>query len=231
MAQEDVKRLVAYSSISHMGFCVLGLFALNHQGIAGGVLQMINHGLATGALFAIVGMLYERYHTRMIADFGGMARVMPRLAVVTTIIVMSSIGLPGLNGFVGEVLILLGAFKTSKLSGALAAVGIVLGAYYMLTLLQRAFFGELSVPGSGTQEGRAGDLKWHELAALVPVAVACFWIGLWPAFFIERIAPAIDVIVDRSHRVTASRLAPHRQETARRALAEQTKNGGRDYRG
>ncbi len=202
MAQEDIKRLVAYSSISHMGFCVLGLFSLNHQGIAGGVLQMVNHGLATGALFAIVGMLYDRYHTRMIADYSGMARIMPRLAVLTMVVVLASIGLPGLNGFVGEVLILLGAFKASWVAAMLATAGIVLGAYYMLTLMQRAFFGEVREPLAGEHAESAGDLRWHELAALIPIVAACFWIGLWPRFFVERMAPAIDVIVNRSTQVS-----------------------------
>lgn len=189
MAQRDIKRLVAYSSISHMGFCVLGLFALNEQGIAGGILQMVNHGLATGAMFAIVGMLYDRYHTRMIEHYGGTATVLPRLVVLAMIIIFAGIGLPGLNGFVGEILVLFGAFRASKLAGALAAIGIVLGAYYMLTLAQRAFFGE-------KRTGEAPDLRWYEAAALIPVAVACFWIGLWPGLFLKPMEPAIAYTLD-----------------------------------
>ncbi len=228
MAQDDIKRLVAYSSISHMGFCVLGLFAFNHQGIAGGVLQMVNHGLATGALFAIVGMLYERYHTRMIADYGGLARLMPRLAVLTVVIVLASVGLPGLNGFVGEVLVLLGAFKTSRAAAVLATAGIVLGAYYMLTLLQRAFFGQVREPDHDERE--TGDLRWHELAALVPVAVACFWIGLWPGFFVQRMMPAIDVIVNRADQVTQGQAGVHSPFAPRTETAH-SGTGGEQNRG
>lgn len=148
LGQSDIKRLVAYSSVSHLGYCVLGLFALNHVGIAGSLLQMVNHGLSTGALFAIVGMLYERYHTREIAAFGGIAGKMPILGFFMLVVTFSSIGLPGLNGFVGEFLILVGAFEMNRALTAIAALGIVLGAYYMLWLVQRMFFGPLREPSS-----------------------------------------------------------------------------------
>ncbi len=208
MAQRDIKRLVAYSSISHMGFCVLGLFALNEQGIAGGILQMVNHGLATGAMFAIVGMLYDRYHTRMIEDYGGTASVLPKLIVLAMIIIFAGIGLPGLNGFVSEILILLGAFKTHKLSAALAATGIVLGAYYMLTLAQRVFFGERRTP-------EAEDLRWYEAAALVPVAAVCLWIGLYPNTFLKPMLPAIQQTLRTMHSEVSAEVSQTRSRAGR----------------
>ncbi len=189
LAQDDIKKLVAYSSVSHLGFCVLGLFALNVTGISGGLLQMVNHGLSTGALFALVGMLYERYHTREIRSLGGLARNMPVLAFFFILITLSSIGLPGLNGFVGEFLVLVGMFEVSKPLASFAAVGIVLGAFYMLWLVQRIFFGPLREPH---HEGNpVGDLCPREIAALAPIAVACLWIGLFPNFFLSRMEPAV----------------------------------------
>jgi len=161
LVQGDMKRLIAYSSVSHLGFCMLGVFAANRLGWQGGVLQMINHGLSTGGLFAVVGMLYERYHTRQIADFGGLAKRLPVLAFFTLVLTLSSIGLPGLNGFAGEFLLLLGMFQrgwaeSSAIDGAslrvvavLSVAGVVLGAWYMLWLVQRVFFGPLREPRIG----------------------------------------------------------------------------------
>ena len=161
MAQKDMKKLVAYSSVSHLGFVMLGMFALNPAGLNGGILQMINHGLSTGALFLLVGILYERRHTRMIADFGGLGAVMPRYATVFLIITLSSIGLPALNGFVGEFTILVGAFDRQWWWAFWAVLGIVLGAAYMLWLYQRVFFGPLDPRGepgaAGPRPPRARD--------------------------------------------------------------------------
>ena len=195
LAQGDIKKLVAYSSVSHLGFCMLGLFALNTVGISGGVLQMVNHGLSTGALFALVGMLYERYHTREIRSLGGLARRLPVLTFFFVVMTLSSIGLPGLNGFVGEFLVLVGMFQVNKAFAAVAAVGIILGAFYMLWLVQRIFFGPLREPHH--DGGPVADLNWREIAALAPIAAACLWIGLFPNFFLSRMEPAVRVVAQR----------------------------------
>ena len=179
MAQKDMKKLVAYSSVSHLGFVMLGIFALNGPGLNGGILQMINHGLSTGALFLLVGIIYERRHTRMIAEYGGISARMPLYATVFLIITMASIGLPTLNGFVGEFTILVGAFSRSWLWALLGALGIVLGAAYMLWMYQRVFFGPISNP----ENEKLTDLNFRELAYLLPVVVLCFWIGLYPRPF------------------------------------------------
>jgi NADH-quinone oxidoreductase subunit M len=207
LAQSDIKRLIAYSSVSHMGFCMLGLFALNRVSVAGGVLQMVNHGLSTGGLFAMVGMIYERYHTRQIADFGGLARRLPVLSFFMLVLTLSSIGVPGLNGFVGEFLILLGMFQRGwveapaaywlqfRVIAVLATSGVVLGAWYMLWLYQRVFFGPLREPTSASHssdEGHISDLCPREIACLTPLLVFILWIGLQPQFFIERITPTLD---------------------------------------
>jgi NADH-quinone oxidoreductase subunit M len=204
LAQSDIKRLVAYSSVSHMGFCMLGLFALNPLGIQGGVLQMVNHGLATGGLFAIVGMIYERYHTRAIADLGGLARRTPRLAAFMLLMTLSSIGLPGLGGFVGEFLILLGMFQRAwtaappagalplRVISVLALSGVVLGAWYMLGLVRRVFFGPLREPNRDPAEPPVADLSVREVMALAPLAVFIVWIGLQPSFFLDRMSPTLE---------------------------------------
>jgi NADH-quinone oxidoreductase subunit M len=187
-AQDDVKSLVAYSSVSHMGVVVVGLLAMNVQGMSGGVLQMINHGLTTGALFLLVGMLYARAHTRQISSFGGLWSTMPRFSVVFLVVTLASIGLPGLNGFVGEWLSLLGAFRSNMLVGALATFGVVLCAVYMLWMYQRLFFGEPSELSL-----RMPDLTARELAVLAPLLGLMFWIGLAPMTFlypIERTSQA-----------------------------------------
>jgi NADH-quinone oxidoreductase subunit M len=191
-AQKDVKKLVAYSSVSHLGFVMLGLFALNSQGIQGAILQMINHGLSTGALFLIVGMIYERRHTREMDAFGGLWRVMPVYAVLTLIVTLSSMGLPGLNGFVGEFTILLGAFGSQVLNSpwfaGLAAVGVILAAVYMLYMFQKLFLGPVD-----KEENRSLlDLNWREIVTLIPLLVFIFWIGLYPAPFFNLIGPAVD---------------------------------------
>jgi NADH-quinone oxidoreductase subunit M len=181
LVQKDMKKLIAYSSVSHLGFCMLGMFALSPLGIQGSVLQMINHGLSTGGLFLIVGMIYERRHTRLIADFGGLAHVMPVYATFTLIIFLASMGLPTLNGFIGEMLILFAAFAENRVWAYWAVSGIVLGAAYLLWLYQRVFWGKLT-----HEENKALiDLNWRELATLVPLVFFCFWIGLYPKPFLD----------------------------------------------
>jgi len=194
-AQQDVKKLVAFSSVSHLGFVMLGLFALNPQGIQGGILQMINHGLSTGALFLIVGMIYERRHTRDMDAFGGLWKVMPIYAALTLIVTLSSMGLPGLNGFVGEFTILLGAFGSQAIGSAwyagLAAVGVILAAVYMLYMFQKLFLGPLDKD----ENRKLFDLNRREIVTLVPLLVFIFWIGLYPAPFFHLMAPSVDKLV------------------------------------
>jgi NADH-quinone oxidoreductase subunit M len=215
LVQEDIKRLIAYSSVSHLGFCMLGVFALNELGMQGGVLQMINHGLSTGGLFALVGMLYERYHTRQIKDYSGMARRLPVLAFFMVLFALSSIGLPGLNGFAGEFLLLLGMFRRAwaetphewsmqlKVISVLATSGVVLGAWYMLWMIQRVFFGPLQEPkaesaGHGHQPQPVRDLSLREVLALAPLVVFIVWIGVQPQFFLGRMGPTLETITART---------------------------------
>ncbi len=193
LVQTDVKRLVAYSSVSHLGFVMLGMFALNTQGITGSILQMVNHGISTGALFLIVGMIYERRHTRAIADFGGLSHRMPVYAAIFGISMFSSIGLPGLNGFVGEFLILVGTFQYNKIYAGFAVVGIILGAAYMLWLFQRMMFGPLD---KAENQGLS-DLSSREVAYMLPLIVLMFWIGLYPKPFIRILEPPVAKIVQR----------------------------------
>ncbi|MCO6459088.1 MAG: NADH-quinone oxidoreductase subunit M [Pirellulaceae bacterium] len=197
LAQHDLKRLIAYSSVSHLGYCLLGVFALNPLGLQGGTLQMVNHGLSTGGLFALVGMLYERYHTRDIQQLSGLARQVPRLAFFMLVFTLSSIGLPGLNGFVGEFLVLLAMFQRAwqeplpgwglhlKAISVLAVFGVVLGAWYMLWLVQRVFFGPLKHPSGGHDGAPPRDLAPREILALAPLAVVMVWIGVAPNFFLR----------------------------------------------
>jgi NADH-quinone oxidoreductase subunit M len=193
LAQRDIKKLVAYSSVAHLGFCVLGLFALNAAGITGGVLQMINHGLSTGGLFLLVGMVYDRYHTRQLDDLGGLATRLPLLAAIIVFISMASIGLPGLNGFVGEVLSLAGMFRRAPVYAILGTTGVVLGAWYLLTMLQQAFFGPLREPAHG--DHAIQDINARELVAIVPICALCLWIGLMPQVVIDTIRPDVDAVV------------------------------------
>jgi NADH-quinone oxidoreductase subunit M len=194
-AQKDVKKLVAYSSVSHLGFVMLGLFAINAVGIQGGILQMVNHGLSTGALFLIVGMIYERRHTREMDAFGGLWKVMPVYAVLTLIVTLSSMGLPGLNGCVGEFTILLGAYGSEVLASpwfaGLAAIGVILAAVYMLFMFQKLFLGQVDKD----ENRKLLDLNPREIVTLVPLLILIFWIGLYPAPFFNLMAPAVDKLV------------------------------------
>ncbi|MFV1951346.1 MAG: NADH-quinone oxidoreductase subunit M [Nitrospinota bacterium] len=188
MVQDDLKKLVAYSSVSHLGFVMLGIFAFNTQGMEGGILQMINHGLSTGALFLIVGMIYERRHTRMISDFGGLSKQIPVFAVFFMIITLSSIGLPGLNGFIGEFLILLGTFKSNILYAVLATSGIIFAAVYMLWMFQRVMFNKLSNP----ENRKLKDLSKREIAILVPIILLIIFIGVYPKPFLSRMSASVE---------------------------------------
>lgn len=196
MVQTDMKRLIAYSSVSHMGFVMLGMFALNFQGVQGSIIQMINHGLSTGALFLIVGLIYDRRHTRQISEFGGLSKQMPVYSTLFAIIMFSSMGLPGLNGFIGEFLILVGAFKVSYVWAAFAVTGIVLGAAYMLWLFQRTMFGALENP----KNAALPDLNAREISTLVPIVIMCFWIGIYPSPFLSRTEMSVNYVLARVHK-------------------------------
>ena len=192
MVQEDVKKLVAYSSVAHLGFVMLGIFAFNSEGITGGMLQMLNHGVSTGALFLIVGFIYERRHTRLITDFGGLSKQMPVFATIFMIVTFSSIGLPGTNGFVGEFLVLIGAFESSlRWWTVVAASGVILSAVYMLWMFQRVMFGELDNP----KNQKLSDLNGREIGIMIPLLVLIFVMGLYPNPFIEKMDPAIKKLV------------------------------------
>ncbi len=191
LMQKDMKRLIAYSSVSHLGFCTLGIFALTPNGLSGSVLQQINHGISTGALFLIVGVLYERRHTRLISEFGGLATPMPNYAAIYLIVTLSSLGMPILNGFIGEFTILQGAFVVSKAWAAWGTLGIVLGAAYLLWLYQRVMFG----PVTHEVNKALPDLNLREYAVLVPLVFMAFWIGIYPKPFFAYIDKPVDKIV------------------------------------
>ena len=201
MVQPDMKKLVAYSSVSHLGFVVLGICAMNMQGVQGAVYQMLNHGISTGGLFLIVGMLSDRRHTRVIAEFGGLKKVTPRLVAAFLIVTLSSIGLPGLNGFVGEFLILLGAFRYDPRLAAFAATGVILSATYMLWMFQRVNYGEVSEKNASLP-----DLKPREWVILVPVIAMTVIMGVLPNLFLEPMAPSIERLLTQVRRGTQIRV-------------------------
>ncbi len=194
--QPDIKKLVAYSSVSHMGYVVLGLFSLNAIGATGAIYQMLNHGISTGGLFLLVGMIYERRHTREIKDFGGITKVMPLFAVAFMIVTLSSVALPGTNGFVGEFLILLGAWKTSPGLAAISALGVIFGAVYMLWMFQRVMFGPLDKE----ENKKLKDLSFREVLVLLPLIVAIFAMGVAPNFFFRKMESSVDSFLRRAQR-------------------------------
>ena len=195
MMQKDIKKLVAYSSVSHLGFCMLGVFIVTPVALEGGILQMINHGISTGALFLIVGIIYERRHTRMISDYSGLSHVMPVFAVVFLIMTLSSIGMPTLNGFIGEFMVLQGVFADPdyQLWAVFGATGIVLGAAYMLWLYQRVMFGTIKQE----ENRKLPDLTPRELATFVPLIILAFWIGLYPSPFLSYLHEPVNQIVEK----------------------------------
>ena len=193
LAQSDLKKLIAYSSVSHMGFVTLGIFALNAQGIEGAILQMINHGITTGALFLCVGIIYERTHSRQIMDNSGLAKSMPHYATFLVIFALSSVGLPGMNSFVGEFLVLVGTFVWSKLTATIAALGIILAAAYILWMLQRVVYG---VPATH-MASKLYDLNWREFGMLVPLVGFVFWIGLYPKPVLDVMHASVDRMLQR----------------------------------
>jgi NADH-quinone oxidoreductase subunit M len=238
LAQTDIKRLIAYSSVSHLGFCMLGTFALNKTALYGGVLQMVNHGISTGGLFAIVGMVYERYHTRQIAELGGLSRRLPLLATFMGLFMMSSIGLPGMNGFAGEFLILLGMFQRGYAEApiiysaqwltiaVIAVSGVVLGAWYMLWLFERVFFNRLREPAhhGDSHDTHIHDMSLREFFALAPLLVFVFWIGLFPQHFLAPMGRDLDQVLA----VTEPAFSRRYQEVEQRpVVAAQTNSRAR----
>jgi len=199
MVQPDLKKLVAYSSVSHLGFCMLGLYAMNLQGFSGSMMQMLSHGVSTGALFLLVGVIYERRHTRLISDFGGLWKPAPVFASVFLVIMLSSIGLPGTNGFVGEFLVLLGAFRADKVWAAAAATGVILSACYMLWMFQRVVFGPVTHP----ENERLADLTLRERLVFAPLVVLVFWMGVVPQPFLDRMNPALEATLQLAQRRAA----------------------------
>ncbi|MDQ1397894.1 MAG: NADH-quinone oxidoreductase subunit [Acidimicrobiaceae bacterium] len=195
--QKDLKRLVAYSSVAHLGFIVLGTFALTTQGLSGGVLQMINHGLSTGALFLLVGWIYERRHTRQISELNGLQKVAPWLAGIFTVVMFSSIGLPGLNGFVGEFLILIGTFISRRWWAVAAAVGVILSAVYLLWAYQRVFHGEPT-----GENAEMTDLTWRERGVMIPLLAVIVFLGVYPKPVLDRIEPSVNRVIGHVQEVT-----------------------------
>jgi NADH-quinone oxidoreductase subunit M len=191
LVQPDFKKLVAYSSVAHLGMVMLGIFALTRESVQGALMVMIGHGLSTGALFLLVGMIYERKHSRLIADYGGIARVVPIFSTVLTIVALSSIGLPGTNGFVAEFLVMVGSFKTFPLLTTVSAIGVILAAAYLLWALQRIIYNPLDKPSN---EGLK-DLNWREIGLLVPIIAAILWLGVYPAPVLRRMEASTTKLV------------------------------------
>ncbi len=216
MVQDDVKKLVAYSSVSHLGFIVLGMFALTVPSLQGGLIQMINHGVSSGALFLAVGMIYERRHTRQIDQFGGVAKVMPVFAVFFSIICLSSLGLPGTNGFVGEFLILVGSFKTVPVFTIIGTVGIIFAAAYLLWMYRRTMFGPLT----RAENKKLIDLNGREIAILIPIVVMIFWIGVYPSTFLNKTEKTAIALIEKMQKAKAEL----RIDTQHHSLADLLRN-------
>jgi NADH-quinone oxidoreductase subunit M len=192
MVQKDGKKLIAYSSVSHLGFCLLGLMTFTEEGVLGGMIQMINHGVSTGMLFLMIGMIYERTHTRMIADYGGIAKIVPMFAIFFMIAMLSSVGLPGMNGFVGEFLVLLGTLKVNVILGIIAGTGVVWAACYLLWFTKRFLFGEIT----NKENELLSDLNAREIFVLLPMVVLIFWFGVYPQTFMKYLEPSARVYLN-----------------------------------
>jgi NADH-quinone oxidoreductase subunit M len=221
MVQPDVKKLVAYSSVSHMGYVMIGLFALNAYGVTGSIYQMLNHGVSTGALFLLVGMIYERTHSREIEKYGGLAKVMPLFTIIFFIVTLSSIAVPMTNGFIGEFLILLGAFEASPFFGSLAVIGVVLGAVYMLWMFKRVFFGQ---PGElvSDEAHPLKDLSVREMFVMAPLIFLIFWMGLFPDTMLKYSKASIEHLVETkdAYQLSIHQLSPVAPQPRAAAVAE-----------
>jgi len=211
MAQEDIKKVVAYSSVSHLGFVMLGLFALNREGLQGGILQMINHGLCSGALFLLVGLIYERRHTRQISEFGGLSKQLPVFTVIYTIVTLATIGFPGLNSFVGELFILVGAYKINVIYASLATLGVLVGALYMLWLYRRLILGKIT----NQENTKLVDLNFREKATLLPIVAFIILIGVYPTPFLNITKPSVENLLRIIQKQT-----PSGQTLAKRVVTE-----------
>jgi len=220
IVQKDLKRLIAFSSVSHLGFVMLGIFAFNAIAMKGAILQMINHGLSTGALFLIVGMIYERRHTRLIEEFGGLSKVMPAFATLFLIVTLSSIGLPGLNGFVGEFLILQGTFMNYKIFAILGASGVIFAAVYMLWMFQRVMYGEVTNPKNAVLK----DLSRREWAVLLPVLFFIFWIGLYPTPFLRTTDASVNALLKQVEKKYECVISVEKQESDHLTLKENSRS-------
>ena len=223
MVQQDIKKLVAYSSVSHMGIVMLGLFAMNSMGLSGAVYQMLGHGLSTGALFLLVGILYERRHTREISEYGGLAKQIPLFAFTFMVVTFSSIGLPGLNGFVGEILVLMGSFEHHKMATAFAATGVILGAVYMLWVYQRVMFGKLTNPANQNLK----DMTPLEIGYMAPLIALIVIMGVYPQPFLAKMAPSVDDVLKRIDVKEARANRAVQQGRAKRKAAVQKAGGAK----
>lgn len=202
LVQKDIKSLVAYSSVAHLGFVMLGIVAMNAQGISGSVLQMVNHGLSTGALFLMVGLLYERRHTRMLDDFGGLWKSVPIFCGFFLVVAMSSAGLPGLNGFIGEFTILVGMYHSQPIFAVAGAIGVILAAWYLLTAFRKVAQGPLTNPANEAEN--LPDLRINEIAMLLPLIILFFVIGLFPNLFLDKINPSVEALLNNQPAIVAS---------------------------
>ena len=195
LAQENMKKLIAYASVAHMGFVTLGIFVVNTQGVEGAIFHMLSHGIVSGALFLVVGVVYDRLHTREISRYGGLVSNMPKYAVAFMVFTLASVGLPGTSGFIGEILVLFGAYKYSSWLAFIAAIGIVLGVAYMLYLYWRVVLGKLEKPDVKEML----DLNWREIAIFTPLVIVVIWMGVYPSFFLDVIHASVDQLLVNYH--------------------------------